>query len=236
MVTIRNDIESNGNANRSADSSVSVVEGSKNVNHLANGSRRSTMGEIKAKAFNRKCVGFLALIVCVGVCFGVGMLFLYGHLVERLNESASHGSMLHDKNGNPVMHHTTAVPVTTSTVTVPSTTELATSTSAPTTTEHASTKEDSLHATTEAKREEELFDLDSDLLRGEKRNETVLHETERAPWGKPTDKGSEPHAKHREKGSGAHFLSSGSGDYVDDEGGDDEEPNREGSGGRIRKV
>uniref|UniRef100_A0AAG5DEH5 Uncharacterized protein n=1 Tax=Anopheles atroparvus TaxID=41427 RepID=A0AAG5DEH5_ANOAO len=105
MVTIRNDIESNGMANRSPDgtgTALTGVDGVKNVNHLANGSRRSTMVDLKSKTFNRKCVGFLALIVCVGVCFGVGMLFLYGHLVDRLNESAIAGTMWHDKNGNPV--------------------------------------------------------------------------------------------------------------------------------------
>uniref|UniRef100_A0A2M3ZKQ7 Uncharacterized protein n=1 Tax=Anopheles braziliensis TaxID=58242 RepID=A0A2M3ZKQ7_9DIPT len=99
MVTIRNDIDSSGHTNGSPVS----VDGVKNVNHLANGSRRPTIGEIKPKAFNRRCVSFLALIVCVAVCFGVGMLFLYGHLVDRLNESTSQGVLLHDDHEQPTI-------------------------------------------------------------------------------------------------------------------------------------
>uniref|UniRef100_A0A2M4AYH3 Uncharacterized protein n=1 Tax=Anopheles triannulatus TaxID=58253 RepID=A0A2M4AYH3_9DIPT len=99
MVTIRNDIESNSIANGSP----GLVDSVKNVNHLTNGSPRPTMAEIKPKAFNRRCVSFLALIVCVAVCFGVGMLFLYGHLVDRLNESTSQGILLHDDHEQPIM-------------------------------------------------------------------------------------------------------------------------------------
>lgn len=99
MVTIRNDIDSNGLTNGSP----GLVDGVKNVNHLANGSPRPTLAEIKPKAFNRRCVSFLALIVCVAVCFGVGMLFLYGHLVDRLNESTGQGILLHDDHDQPIM-------------------------------------------------------------------------------------------------------------------------------------
>lgn len=177
MVTIRNDIEANGNATRATDSAASAVDGTKNVNHLANGSRRSTMADIKPKAVNGKCVGLLALIVCVGVCFGVGMLFLYGHLVDRLNESASHGSMLHDKNGNPVKPFTTTTTATitttttTATSTTPTTTteqmvtsapttemDISTSTSTPSTT---STTEMSYELTTPAKRRQGMIFFDT---------------------------------------------------------------------------
>uniref|UniRef100_A0A182Q433 Uncharacterized protein n=1 Tax=Anopheles farauti TaxID=69004 RepID=A0A182Q433_9DIPT len=201
MVTIRNDIESNGNANRSADNSASVVEGSKNINHLANGSRRSTVADIKPKAFNRKCVGFLTLVVCVGVCFGVGMLFLYSHLVERLNESASEGLLLHDKNGNPVHHSTTAAPATPEppTVTVSTTKEPTTSTtSMPPTT---STTEVPVSSTTTGKRDEEEFDLDSELNRGAKKIPIIFRDSGMVHTSQPTN--DEREQRHREKGSGS---------------------------------
>lgn len=101
MVTIRNDIDSSGITNKSADPNITVA-GVKNLNQLANGSRRSTLMDMKSKTFNRQCVGFLALIVCVGISFGVGMSFLYGHLVDRLNESGN-GTNYVDKNGNSVV-------------------------------------------------------------------------------------------------------------------------------------
>lgn len=89
--------------------------------------------DMKSKTFNRQCVGFLALIVCVGISFGVGMSFLYGHLVDRLNESGN-GTNYVDKNGNSVL------PVTTTESLEAITTVKATSSSTSTTTETQSTR------------------------------------------------------------------------------------------------
>uniref|UniRef100_A0A2M4CIW2 Uncharacterized protein n=1 Tax=Anopheles darlingi TaxID=43151 RepID=A0A2M4CIW2_ANODA len=115
MAIIRNDIESNGIPNGSP----GLVDGVKNVNHLANGSPRPTIAENKPKAFNRRCVSFLALIVCVAVCFGVGMLFLYGHLVDRLNESTSQRILLHDDHEQPIMLAPKSATTTTTTSSKP---------------------------------------------------------------------------------------------------------------------
>lgn len=220
MVTIRNDIEANGNANRQ-DSAASVVEGSKNVNHLANGSRRSTMGDIKPKAFNRKCVGLLALIVCVGVCFGVGMLFLYGHLVDRLNETASHETMLHDKNGNPVKSFTTTTtttePTISSTSPSPEVTDIPTMASIPLT----STTEMAVELSTSGKREEGVIFLDFGSRSGAT---TVASTVEIIRVDDTKDNESE------ELTSGPKGNDSGSGDYSGDD--DDDYRNDEGSGNR----
>lgn len=229
MVTIRNDIEANGNANRQ-DSAASVVDGSKNVNHLANGSRRSTMGDIKPKTFNRKCVGLLALIVCVGVCFGVGMLFLYGHLVDRLNESASHGSMLHDKNGNPVKPFTTT---TTTTTTEPPLTSSPSSAVAdiPTmaSTPLTSTTEMVVELSTSGKREEGVIFVDSGAEDNDKSAETTtrhsVESTTEDRTGDTKDNGESKLPTIRPKGK-----YSGSGDYSGDDSDDDEYRSDEGSG------
>lgn len=145
MVTIRNDIESNGTTNKLADPNTTVatsgVTGVKNLNHLANGSRRSTLMDMKSKTFNRQCVGFLALIVCVGISFGVGMSFLYGHLVDRLNESGK-GTNYVDKNGNSI------VPVTSTESIEAITTVKASSSSTSTTTETQSTSTAAVPPTT----------------------------------------------------------------------------------------
>lgn len=224
MVTIRNDIEANGNANRQ-DSAASVVDGSKKVNHLANGSRRSTMGDIKPKTFNRKCVGLLALIVCVGVCFGVGMLFLYGHLVDRLNESASHGSMLHDKNGNPVK------PFTTSTTTTTTESPLTSSPSSaladiPTmaSTPLSSTTETDAEISTTGKREEEEIFVESETEANGKSSETTTRSSVESTTGDTKDNGTKQPTS-RPKGK-----DSGSGDYSGDDSDDDDYRSDEGSG------
>lgn len=241
MVTIRNDIEANGNANRQDSSASSVVDGSKNVNHLANGSRRSTMGDIKPKAFNRKCVGLLALIVCVGVCFGVGMLFLYGHLVDRLNESANHGSMLHDKNGNPVKPFTTTTTTTTS-----GTTSTTTITTEPTPTSSpssavvdfptmasiplTSTTEMAIGLSTTAKREDGAILLDSGAEDNDKSAETSTRSWVKITTEERSDDTKESASKpstNRPKGK-----DSGSGDYSGDDSDDDDYWNDEGSGNR----
>lgn len=243
MVTIRNDIESNGSANR-ADSAASVVEGTKNINQLANGSRRSTMGDIKQKAFNKKCVGFLALIVCVGVCFGVGMLFLYGHLVDRLNESANHGSMLHDKNGNPVKHLLTTTTSTTTTTTSPlssssspspttSTVPTAVTEISPTTT----STESFIQPSTPGKRQEDdVFDLDSGLNDKGKAPvatpQSSMEITTARNAGMPPGWGKIQYSPPQGMGSNVQYVpSSGSGDYSGDDSDDDDVQNdAEGSG------
>lgn len=229
MVTIRNDIEANGNATRQ-DSAASVVDGTKKVNHLANGSRRSTMGDIKPKAFNRKCVGLLALIVCVGVCFGVGMLFLYGHLVDRLNESASHGSMLHDKNGNPVKPFTTTTTTTTELPLTSSPTSasadiptMASSTPLTTTTEMGVEL-----ATTEKREEEEIFveSEDEDYAKSDETTtrSSVVLSTTTTQSTTAKDNGSKL-STIRPKGK-----DSGSGDYSGDDSDDEDYRSDEGSG------
>lgn len=229
MVTIRNDIESNGNVNRSPDSVASgtgVVDGSKNVNHLVNGSRRSTMGDIRPKSLNRKCVGFLALVVCVGVCFGVGMLFLYGHLVDRLNESASNGAMLHDKNGNPVMTLT----ITTSTSSTPTSTSIA-----PTTTDSQTSVNVSAISTVEpfAKplgeseddENKEVLDIDSSAGKDEKSGQSsteALITSTRPTIEERKDNGAKQRSNIcKEKGSGSQFSGSGS-DTDDDSSGEED--------------
>uniref|UniRef100_A0A182MG36 Uncharacterized protein n=1 Tax=Anopheles culicifacies TaxID=139723 RepID=A0A182MG36_9DIPT len=234
MVTIRNDIETNGNVNRATDSPASAVDGSKNVNHLANGSRRSTMVELKPKAFNRKCVSLLALIVCVGVCFGVGMLFLYGHLVDRLNESASHGTMLHDKNGNPVKPITTTTTTTTSTTTTTarpvSTTEAAISTAA-----SASTTPSTTEAPSPAKPRGGLIFFDSWIPsaseKGKSSDETTSQATITTTTTTSTkDKGSSQPTKPKATMSDDDIASSGRGAYSDDDDDDDDSASGSGSG------
>ncbi|KFB43459.1 hypothetical protein ZHAS_00011260 [Anopheles sinensis] len=169
MVTIRNDIESNGTTNKSPDLNTTVatsgVAGVKNLNHLANGSRRSTLMDMKSKTFNRQCVGFLALIVCVGISFGVGMSFLYGHLVDRLNESGN-GTNYVDKNGNSVVPVTstesieavTTVKAPSSSISTTSETQSTSTVTVPPTTSSSSTTGPTDHSA--ERKSSEDFDID----------------------------------------------------------------------------